>query len=872
MAATFTNSYAGGIASTATDAQFVDCYSTSDITAQKYGGGFCANSEDCTFIDCTSYGAVLQENKSVDKNHSGAFCANAKGSSFNSCEYLQQGSYNGKFAKADYASATKYENLVDTENIGDAQSHPYSSKLITSAFPFKMLKDTKGLVIDHYGDWPMQVYLETSLVYYEKYGDDDYGFYADTSLTRDLDESGVESESGWVINSLKDQSCIEDGYALMTIYKLSDIYYSLNDKSAQANTNFANADRYQKRLTTTPKGEEVTDDTAPIIAENKSFEFKKGNLSYSISNARVYKLPFDLQMTNRYKTNRFYDRLDVTGMVGNYRAMNNYVFYYCPDFAKTAINPDVDNPSVSAAYPADPSGEQNPIYVRSARQLNALGYVPYYWNPTTASRKFYFKQESDIDFSKYTKEYFGRTYNLMDTSADNKYRNRPIGTQKNQQFTTPQGTVTNNAGSFRQTYDGMGNEIIDYRCETYTQKLTGSNTYDTYLYTGLFGKAENAVLKNIVMVASKPGSTGWNGETPKYQSSGYVISHCTDSSNPSGIGALCGCSFVDSKTSGSYNSNNETKITNCAVSGYDVAYTKASGDQLNKNYAIGGLVGFNFGSINNCSVMNKSIYFTHSDNNVSIRPAKYVGGVAGSLNGNGSIEQCSCGGYIKADNCNESYFGMIAGGCDDIPGYGSKTYDYSHFTTRVNNIKCCYSIADWSTLFLDIKDQNYRNKAINFVYMPIRKYDDNDIGGCTQSLPDGFDRVNSQTDERNVNGTKFRTLNCFEGLYLKDNLDGITVRGQDPHYNYTDDLKDCVGKTDAELASIKDISLQKVYHNDSGGKREVVNFKRASVADTHLWPITQIAAYKYPAFVSKVNADGSLGDPVYYGPLGYNGN
>lgn len=878
--AVYNDSYAGGITSTAVNSNFTDCYSTSDITAEKYGGGFCATAGGCQLYNCISYGTALCADKTVDNYYSGAFCADAWGSEFITCKYLKQGSYNAKFGnKSDFATATKYEDLVTQDVNSDAQSHAYSSKLIASVFPFRMLRDSKGLVIDHYGDWPMQVYLQTSLVYYEKYGDDDYGFYAKTSLTRDLDDSSADDEKGWVVDTLKDKTCIEDGYALMTIYKLSDIYYSLNDKSAESNTNLDNSLRYQKHLTTTDKSSEITDNTACLIAENKTIQFKKGDLTYSISNARVYQLPFNLQMTKRYKANRFYDRIDVTGMVGNFKAMNNYVFYYCPDFAKNAINPDALNPSISADYPADPRGESNPVYVRSARQLNALGYAPYYWNPTNGSRSFYFKQETDIDFSAYTKNYCGRTYNLMDTGVTNLYRNRPIGLPKAQSFLTPTGVAYNNAGNFRQTYDGMGHKIIDYCCETYTTTLSGSNSYDTYQFTGLFGEAEHAMLKNIVMVASDPYKNVRAAEQPSTRSSGYVISHCNDNNHVSGVGVLCGLSYVEIPRLDEYYdrnnpsadisySGNETQIINCAVSGYDVAYTKASNSKftLAKNYAVGGLVGFNFGTIKNCSVMNKRIYYTHSDLNNTLRPAKYVGGIAGSLNGSGSIEQSSCGANIEADNLNESYFGMIVGGCDDIYGYGSKSNDYADFGKRVNTIKCCYSIANWSTNFFNISD---RNNSINFVYMPVRKFDSNDIGAKSNGYGAGPGEFNDQTDERNINHTQFKILNCMEDFYLKDSLGGITTRSPDPWYNYKDELKECIGYTNTELSELQKMSLPMYWHWN-GGEKEVVYFNRVSAANTFTWSASQNGQYKYPAFVRKVGADGSYGDYVHYGPISYN--
>lgn len=96
-------------------------------------------------------------------------------------------------------------------------------------------------------------------------------------------------------------------------------------------------------------------------------------------------------------------------------------------------------------------------------------------------------QETDINFGTYVTNYCGVTYNLMDTSADNIYRNEPIG--------RPNDKVNQDklADNFRNCYDGQCHKIIDYCCDS-----------NKYRFTGLFGEVERCIIKNVIMEASDP--------------------------------------------------------------------------------------------------------------------------------------------------------------------------------------------------------------------------------------------------------------------------------------------------------------------------------------------------------------------------------
>ena len=335
------------------------------------------------------------------------------------------------------------------------------------------------------------------------------------------------------------------------------------------------------------------------------------------------------------------------------------VFYYCPDFAKNAVNPV----GGSTTKPTEPgSGEQpkdTPIYVRSARQLNALSRSVYYWNQNknNGGKKLYFLQETDIDFGKYARywnddktsftSYCGQTFDLMDTSETNPYRNVPIGTPNK----------TNDpdfASNFQNIYDGQGHKIIDY-CQLNTQ----------WQFAGLFGEVEYAILKNIVMTASVPDNG--NG-----QYSAYIKSSFNNSNYKSGVGTLAGLLY---ERPGYNTEKDHAQIVNCSVSGYRVEYIGGNG----MSYAVGGLVGFNFGSVSNSSAV-CNVY--GSDNSGT---DGRIGGLVGSMNGRATVSCSYSGGTIYASQ--KAQVGGISGGIYNIYGYNhDKSWRY-----REVEVSNCYS-------------------------------------------------------------------------------------------------------------------------------------------------------------------------------------
>ena len=125
-----------------------------------------------------------------------------------------------------------------------------------------------------------------------------------------------------------------------------------------------------------------------------------------IQNAKLYRLPFDLQINKRESAYTFWETLTITGYgpESSDPVVKNEIFYYCPDFARNAVNPE---PGVKSDLPQEPGGSERPVYVRSARQLNGMSRSTYYWNLRGGGQQIQFVQETDLNYQLYTKNYCG---------------------------------------------------------------------------------------------------------------------------------------------------------------------------------------------------------------------------------------------------------------------------------------------------------------------------------------------------------------------------------------------------------------------------------------------------------------------------------
>ncbi len=669
--ATIENSYAsgnlsssgqnmGGLIGRMSGGSVSNCYATGKVYCTgSVAGGLIGVGSGGNVRDSVSYGIVAKSEEDTVAKSSGGFIGQNNGISFSGCKFLKQANYNSSYTTSSNVEGCGYNSLRESSTVDNkSNSDPYSSALRGQAFPFKLIANETGGKMTHYGDWPEPYKLENSLVYYERYSDGSYGYYAKTSLQN----SDGQANGNWVLDTLKNEVCVEDGYALLTVYKLGSFDYTLYTGDDSVSIKTVKGIKIAENLNSATAGQ------AALLLENVSLQFKDysvdengtGYAETTISNAKMYRLPFDLQVTTRTAAKTFWETLTITGYSASTKAkvIDNAVFYYCPDFAKNAVNPV----GGSTTKPTEPGlGEQpkdTPIYVRSARQLNALSRSVYYWNQHVehGGKKLYFLQETDIDFGTYARywiddktsftSYCGQTFDLMDTSKTNPYRNVPIG--------TPNKTSDSSRPSnFQNIYDGQGHKIIDY-CQLNTQ----------WQFAGLFGEVEYATLKNIVMTASNPD-----------KESAYIKSSYAVDGYKGGVGALAGLLYERPTGDGLDTKKARAQIVNCSVSGYRVEYI--GGD--NMNYAVGGLVGFNFGSVSNSSAV-CNVYGSDKSGTDG-----RIGGLVGSMNGKSTVSNSYSGGTIYASK--SAQVGGISGGIYNIYGYNHDQWA-GYRTVKVSN---CYS-------------------------------------------------------------------------------------------------------------------------------------------------------------------------------------
>lgn len=389
------------------------CYATGHVTASQNAGGLLGRAAG-TVSGCVSYGKVTTGAETEDTSTSGGFIGNSNGALWISdCCYLSQAKYNATYHAPSGVTASGYSALKETAHVGE--SHPYSVGLRGLGIPFPLCQ-YQGKSIDHYGDWPEAYQLQTSLVYYEKYADNTYGYYARTSLT----SGGQSAGSNWIADTLQNQPCVEDGYALMTVYELNRFSYTLDvgvrDEALRKGS---------VEITNDPTN--CNESQAALLRQGEVVEFVSDGQMVEIQNAKLYRLPFDLQINKRESAYTFWETLTITGYgpESSDPVVKNEIFYYCPDFSRNAVNPE---PGVKSSLPEEPGGSERPVYVRSARQLNGMSRSTYYWNLRGGGQQIQFVQETDLNYQLYTKNYCGVTYNLMDTSESNPYKNQPIGT------------------------------------------------------------------------------------------------------------------------------------------------------------------------------------------------------------------------------------------------------------------------------------------------------------------------------------------------------------------------------------------------------------------------------------------------------------
>ena len=610
------NNAAGGFVGVSDETSVSTSYTTSDMHVAQNAGGFAGRVSGKEYNSCYSYGTVLNKGDTAIPTNGDGFVAVNNGGTYTNCAFLKQEGYNATAELESVVTSKGFDEHAKMATDSGAvisinASYPYDDALIGNAFPFSHRTGS------HYGNWPSKYIIDTSLVYYERYEDGTYGYYCETKLSSRGGEDQVE-DYVWVLDSLQERECVEDGYALLSMYNLSRFSYALSIGSVngynQQNVELTIVDAVNKDTEGKEnKAARLRQQTALTFkgytGEMEEYRGKTPATTFSISGMYLYQLPYGLQCTARSNVDNFYDRFVVykgyakgsdgegaTPILGGNDMSTGLTFFYCPHFAKTAINPGTNTNDL--ANPAT-------VYVRSARQLNALGRYNYYWNKKQGmSDKLYFKQETDINFSKYTTEYCGEDFRMLE--EDSPVKNQPIGNPV---------IGTTSKEQFKNSYDGQGYSIIDYG-------VSGD-----FQFTGLFGEMKETEVRNIVMTVSPE-------KEQRGTLAGKIISRFqtkTSSTNnqKSGTGALAGLAYMGDNT-----------IENCTAAGYDVEHYVESGNNTN-GITMGGLIGCSFSDITNCSASNNVTLVV----NATYGEEVFIGGLVGSF-GFGALDSVYSGGTI----------------------------------------------------------------------------------------------------------------------------------------------------------------------------------------------------------------------------------
>lgn len=763
----------GGMVGTVSGTTFNNCYSTCVIAARTKAGGIAGVSKNSRYTLCNSYAKVTALDGTGIPSESGGFLGsgNSTNDTFNNCEVMAQDTYAGEDKSG--IMMYQFDDFVAVTPNDPSKTHPYGRELEGRAFPFETVIDGT-----HYGNWPERYVIDTSLVYYEVYQDGTYGYYCVTTLANTND--GEESGYTWVLDTLQDAIVVEDGYGLLTGYNLSSFDYVLNIASVTPADNKIVKDEngnqikdehgnpvtlYQHNTlqgtlyTSDEHGtglDENGDGVAKFLRQQYHLTFKgyEGidfspetdfdglpvKNTFTIAGLYLYQLPYELQASDRSYVNKFYDRLVISNGCTDDEdpetppvvvLKDTFTFYYCPHFARTAVNP-------AFAEKRSPINPEE-VYIRSAKQLNALGRFTYYWNTGLGySDKINFVQETDISFSDYVDTYCGLSFDLMDTSTSNPVRNRPIGQPISTTFREFLAWLfgleqEKTKGQFNNNYDGRGKQIIDYRLASDLQ------------FVGLFGEIERSTIQNVVMTVSEPYNPSDSN------SKGGYIHGTYNGDEVTAIGCMMGISY-----------HRDNTIFNCATSGYEVKYISSERPKL-EGTCIGGLVGLSMSDINQCSACcDLRVEIPDLENSLA---AINMGGLAGSQYYNG-ITRSYAGGTIDVSIANNNDIGRIkgiaAGGIagalliipnDTIAWFFGITVDKPEYTN-------CYS---YTRVLIDSKFNNVSGNTLYIAPIAVK-------AKFTTSLLDSILNLLQDVSTSNIN--------VKDSYYLDTAFNGIQDAGE----------------------------------------------------------------------------------------------
>lgn len=418
---------------------YADCYLAGKNLAGLVGSVRTLRLENCYaagFIDMTQAGSAaglcLGTNAAISAQHVYSAMRHTNRPEGTTFYHLAEAEQKGVFSGSTYylnigagpeipgAVSCNYDRM---SAMGDKEGEVNFAQTVGGEFAWKELKDSHpynlrenlkltiysfpGLRrLPHYGDWSAQ-FKEPSLVYYEKYDGDKYGF------------SGGNARH--LFGSLSDETVRLDGYAVALLQ--SDLATST---SVDITYTYFDANGARQTYTET-------------IAKQDWLEAKWTNEGdEEPTNYYLIPLPNALVADNKIASPDFYQYLRFS-LEGSDGMLAEGEYLYNPHFAET-VRPlqtkEAPEGGWTAQSVAERAAEQirsehYEVDIRTPRHLNDLSeYQNYYSNE---KHRYVFRQKLNLDYKKY------------DSYSDHSnFSQKPIGTGKN---------------PFRGTYDGMYHHI-----------------------------------------------------------------------------------------------------------------------------------------------------------------------------------------------------------------------------------------------------------------------------------------------------------------------------------------------------------------------------------------------------------------------------
>lgn len=653
-----------------------------------------------------------------------------KGGSVSSCRYLSGGAfyYLGELYAFDNTEgsgqAVSYTELK-AENTSVAEYH--SGTVTEEGYPYQPVVKNANNETVHFGNWQTASDLGTvGVIYWEKEeggSNSGYHFSYIGYMPNAQNPSVMDKISGSTLCHRHDDGGIITEYGYGWYYSEEAEKDQIPSASAMGFQTGKKQEEASSELTRRLPGFHVEAyRTAPSIGKTKNDTDSYMKMTSSSVNG-IWTITDTRERAFTFTVNPFFANAMQYGTGKG-------------ELIAGELNIFEENGTVTSAENnlALPGEEEKPYEIRSAHQLQYLN-----WNYKTQDAVTTLTKETYRDYmDAYT--YLGqmsmpeRTEQNGTDGKQNWIQTHDVDADMDPDRGSEDGRYFTQIGSLydekEETNKNQPNEGIYLTC--FTGSFDG-NTYciknmeinSTNTVVGLFGTMIGAKVRNVVLYSDK----------------GNMIQRSRNSSQTwYALGGLCGLAAV-----GKGNSVEDTYITNCTVSGYNICDNSISSSWGDGN--IGGLSGICVLNLHKCTAVNTIVlncdFEKKKANGVSVRAAGLVGGMRGT------VAQCYTGGEITCtDECLNSarpennkwgakiFLGGITGGVylkdegslrkllgDQVPAGWNQPCNDNNCNVAVTEICDCYT-------YLKMPGNEKKVNRIDGI-API---------GCNGEIPAGYEK------------------------------------------------------------------------------------------------------------------------------------